>query len=796
MAIPVTFTMADVREAGSADPWKIQDDFFSEVDPADIAEAATSYVHAAGEASGAEELARLASEEHAEAGEWQHESLADVEERLSATSGSLATPELETAVEILGKVLTLAEDALSDISDEISGQEGVNLKILDHSRNSFEEFNAWHGSLVSARQALGDSAYEVGVDVIVPPPGESRTPGLPDPVIAYENANGFLEIPGSVRTAIREYHLGKAVDDANAAAEVIDDLIDDYRSSLTSYGSELAEAGYDLSASPLGVWNTPEMGVYHAEQVREAADALREDPDDATALNTLDSIATIMASATSDIFNADGSINRQMTAAERDYLHAVFGRLSSDDIVALGELGLEDGNFYAALANGAHALSNPQAGGLDPMGGDGLSTEGEWLPESLRDLVYYDPFDDERPGGYSDHELLERFDAFGAVMQHATVPAGSDFSMNMAKTAVDMQLLANHQGIDELGNPNSSFVGSSGMLAAASLNGAAAATVMGNEDFVERMLALEWSDSSGVGSFVTSGTIPPPGVDPESVESRKWFNAAFNVLTNSGRAEGSWEGVDHEGLHLAIGETAMSYMDFISRSGGGADASEMNNDGHSVHGVDYATAFFLSKSDREDLFNLMNQSTDEVRDQFRGGVALWQHEVARGGLGTNDIGNRMESVGTVEGFISASDIEAAKNGFSPEKLVSSSLAASGLVMTLAGGGPVATALHATGTFAVSEAMKYANITPPEAAEIAELVREGPVSARIAVADAAIQHAKAEDPTSPLAQMELPSLEEGDSFELDRVRQELSKIEKEAGYDTAPLHREFDSSWMN
>ncbi|NJQ06310.1 hypothetical protein [Streptomyces lonarensis] len=568
----VHFDNEDIKAAAAEDPWAKRDDFVDEVDVEDISEAALSYALAAEEAGSAEELAELATAEHQGAGEFNQEDLADAEGRLSDTRGNLATPELETTVDILGKTVTLAEDTVQEVDDEIYAHGNLNTKVADHRQAAVDELNHWFSALRSGVDEY--NAMAVPEPVVVARPAGSSAANLPLRQLADEGPEGVFKLPDHIIETIRQHHLEAAVEDAEAAAESIDGHIEDYRSKLTTYGAELTESGYNMGDSPLGIWHTPEMAEHHANSLAEAVEVLEESPGDEDALERLESVSTYLDAISADLFDENANPVGEMSSEESAYLREFYSGLSAEDLARLGNLevveSLEErfGAVTVRFSNGVNVMANPAVGGIDP-GGAGL-------PESIATFIFgYE-------GELNEIEDLERFNGFGALMGNATVAPHSDFAELQADAALSVQ-----RRVEELNNdrvflhkdghftgPAWVNTGSSGLLDSVSLNPEVSLALMRNSDDKETLLSGPWGDSTGAGAVMLAAGQQDSDIAREVIDyyagdlSRLDGDWGSSLLGES-VADSLRHPTDLRGFQEAFSELALQELDSMYALGGG-----------------------------------------------------------------------------------------------------------------------------------------------------------------------------------------------------------------------------------
>ncbi|MFR9726494.1 hypothetical protein ACL02R_24505 [Streptomyces sp. MS19] len=647
----LSFTRDEVEAEADARPWRRQTEFREEIQPDEMADTAAVYARAAGEADDAGDLARGATEVSAESGSLDGDALVDADGRIRTTARGLQGngEDMDAVVGYVVRAMNRALDADEEVHDIVLADGGLDTKYIEHLNAAITEWNGWQAALEARLRPEGGVLLGPPVPLTIEYGGEYA---MVWPRMVTIGTYQY-DLPAGFDGRIRQKYLKKAAADATAADGEITDALDAYRSKLAEYGQELGDLGYDLSDGPLGLWTTQPMGEYAADRLVEEMDKDHPDPEALLRwTETLDAIGL-------GIYDPDQPDKplREMTAAERDYLSAFYGRLDKNELALLGSLadgkGLDPGvaetRFATAqrVADGLMMLMNPEDGGYDPSTAAGR----EQMPAGVRDFLYgdqqafIDGFVDvsvPNRGGPDDAywDALRDFNGFGQLMGAASVAPGDAFAKDMAHTAVNVQGLTQYHYFDG-GYGDIPNTGSNGLLEAVSLNTDASADLLNDKAFREGALGVHWEDSTGVGALVRSGTTVPEGVGHNDPEAEKYVHAAYNVLEYAAGHDKDILGtrnhniseygpIDHTGLQDAIGDTALQYMDMISK-GGTASGFASSADGFTdlnLHGRDYRYSFDLSDADRESLFTIMNQSGGDVREEFFGGVGQWQEMAA------------------------------------------------------------------------------------------------------------------------------------------------------------------------
>ncbi|WP_052851001.1 hypothetical protein [Streptomyces avicenniae] len=787
----LSFTRDEVEAAADARPWKRQVAFREEISPDDMADTAAIYARAAGEAGDAGDLARGATELGGDSGSLDGESLVDEEGRIDATSRGLQGngADMDAVVGYVVRAMNRALDADEEVHDVIHGERGLEAKYVEHLNAAITEWNGWQAALEAALQP------DLGLVLFGPPFPISVEYGG-ERAIASPRMLGLgnyeFEFPLGFDARIRTKYLRRAAEDATTADGEITDALDAYRGKLAEFGQELGDLGYDLSDGPLGLWTSEGMAVYAADHL---ADEMRKDHPDPEELlrwtETLDAIGIGIHTAD----NPDTPL-RDMTPAERAYLDAFYGRLDKEELSLLGGLargaeGMDPdvaGNRFTAaqrVADGLLMLTNPEIGGIDPSNAAGRAA----LPAGLRDHLYgdrqafIDGFVDvsiPNRGGPDDAywDALRDFNGFGQLMGAASVAPGDRLATDMAHAAVNVQGLTQYHYFDG-GYGDTANTGSDGLLRAVALNSGTSAELLNDRTFRESALGIHWEDSTGVGDLVRSGTTVPDGVDHNDPEAEAYTHAAFNVLEYAaGHNEeilgtknhniSEYGPINHSALQDAVGDTALQYMDMISKGGtaSGFASSATDFTDVNLHGKDYRYSFDLSDSDRESLFTLMNHADGDVRENFFNGVGQWQemsaHDAFRRDMdaqGQQDGERRGESsvfdhigriAGTVQHVQEVAPVnDTSKNQFTGYGAISTAASVVNTIGDFGKGNLVAQ----LGAFGLTEALRYTLPDGAAAVDAAqwEAVNWGDTSARATIAYAAqrAEYGNAEDYRIPV-----------------------------------------------
>ncbi|ONK13781.1 hypothetical protein [Streptomyces sp. MP131-18] len=258
------FTRDDVEAAteGGKKPWTRQAEFADEINAEDIAAAAAAYGRAAAEARGAQDLAVRATELAAQGGELDGTALVDGEARIDATRGGLQDggADIDAVVGHLVYAMNLALATEDDVRGLIHNPQGLDTKYVDHLRTATEEWNGWVQALNEAQAAQSDLMEGFGIWLTGEPVPLSLTHPITQETRLARLTSAGWELPPDLAGQIRDKYLRLAATDAAATADDIEAEIERYRRRLAERADELGRLGHDVSAGPLGLWNSPGEG--------------------------------------------------------------------------------------------------------------------------------------------------------------------------------------------------------------------------------------------------------------------------------------------------------------------------------------------------------------------------------------------------------------------------------------------------------------------------------------------------------------------------------------------------------
>ncbi|TDC63103.1 hypothetical protein [Streptomyces hainanensis] len=753
------FTRDEVEgKAGEKKPWTRQREFSEEIDPEDMADTAAIYARAAGEAENSGELAEEASRLGAESGGLDGATLVDDEGRIDETARGLQGngADMDEVVTRLVQAMNRAIDAESDVQDEIHGTNGLEKKYTDHLQDAVDEWNGWQSALEGAvTEANNSGAVSGTVAVRVTHNGKTINADQ------AESGGGYVySLPDSLASEIREKHLDRAVDSAEASYDEISDHIDAYRQRLMEYGSELQGLGYDL-AGPLGLWTTEGQAEYAADKLSE--ELAKDDPDRRLLAMYTQGLSGIADAIFGDSANP-GDPLRDLTAAERAYLDTFFSGVDAEALASLGNTISGWDEAKRNIANGLTMLTDPELGGHDPTTEAGRAA----LPEVVRRFVY--DYENGRmwPGesGTTDadgfREELQLFNGFGDIMSHGTLQPGDAIAKDMANAALDIQARSGvQQALGIYGDEQVANTGSSRLLTTVSRNTEASAALLNDADFRDEFLGQWWQDSFGAADLIRAGTSIPEGVGHNDPEARQYVEAAFNLLADApdngrhilgqGGPQDGPMGLDHAALQRAISDTGLEYMDMLSKGSEKTEFAASTNGreftDENLHGQDYLYSFELNGDDRRALFSLMNASEEDVRQDFFEGVGAWQEVTAYnafvrdGGSERPEQSSTFHDIGRVAGTVQyvqkveTSD-DSSKLQFTSYGALSTSASVANTLIDFGKGN----AITSVGAYGITEALRYSLPDGAAAHKQAQwdAVNFGDNTVRAIVADAAIR----------------------------------------------------------
>ena len=728
------FTPDEVEEKAGRKPWTRQREFTEEIKPEDMAETAAVYARAAGEAADAGDLAAQATHASIYAGGLDGDALVDGEGRIDATARGLQGngQDIDQVVGYLVRAMNRAIEADEEVFGLVLGDGGLEEGRTRHVSAAISEWNGWQGALEAAVAAM--PAPQLAVTRPVVPLDVSyrgRTLSLQP---GGSMAQPVYRLPGSLADEIREKHLGNAAEDAVTTDGEITDAVEAYRTRLAEFGQELGDLGYDLSGGPFDLFTTEEMATFAGRRIAE--ELAKDNPDPDVLLRYTEGLNGIALGVFADPDKPGGEALSFLNPQERAYLLEFYEQLDADQLAALGALRDPDGDNTALrrVANGINLLTAAELGGIDIT----IPENKELIPDGIREFVYdYREGTGLYPIGNSEYQpALRRFNDFGALLSTATVPPGDVFARDLATAAVDVQFRTYNE---YLGTDNTF---SRDLLHTASLNPGASADLLNDDTFRDNLLSLHWEDSSGAGDLIRAGTTIPDGVDHNSDEARAYVQAAYHVLTDAPAHQDAvlasgvpgYFPADHSALQNAIGDTAVQYMDMLSkpsRESGFDEPSDPNDPNartdRDLYGNDYRYSFQLSRDDRQGLFDMLLRGERSASQDFLDGVTSWQEVTAynaftRDPAVQHDQGSAFEGIGRVAGTVENAQNSVASVGNENRQQASAVTAigqAGAVVRDLVAPLPAKVAIRA-GAYGLGEMYRYSQPDPAIAAENARL----------------------------------------------------------------------------
>lgn len=609
----LSFDRNDVEAVGEGKPWTRREEFDAEIDTDHMGDTASLYARAAHEARSAGELAEVATRMGQEAGARNGQAFVE-DERIDVTARGLQGngEKMDNVVRKIVQAMNLAIDTCEEVDAQIEGGEGMMgmQQILEHN-NALAE-RAWE----SAQQFFASQPMPDSLNPVVITTG----PFNQAPTFTFNNTDyrgvpsgNRWSPPANLPTAIREFYLNQTAELAGQADREITDAIRQYRQRLAEYGAELERDGYDTSEGPLGLWRSEEMAAFNGE---EFAKLLRQDHPDQELL------ARYSAGVNSISEDAQGpNGGRELTPQEKAYLDAFFGKLTTEDLLKVGQL---EGDAYRetreAVANGVLAAS---------ASGEPLSQVKEFVDAKL--VTDSESEADAR-------ERAERFNAFGDLMSNATHIPSKEFSTALMDASLTAQNeWAGHRHLT--GDPP--LEGSPQLLSLAARNDAAAAEYLNDDDHLERLfnrsrLASWADDGQAVGELIRSGTLPDARdyTDAEGFKREARDNLiAFVSDNHEAIKDGTYEIPAPAQLALA---DVVGHYDYL-------DNLQADNGGHypplSMEGV-----FSVLMGGDAEAAGRFRDNVDEFIEQKAGSVF-------RGDPGTGQLRGEMDLLGRLSGAV-------------------------------------------------------------------------------------------------------------------------------------------------
>jgi hypothetical protein len=726
------FTREEVaRLAAPNDPWQRQLEFTNALDFNKMREDALIYREAAAQSAEAHQLAQKADQISESGGAQDRRPVVDARDRIDRTAMGLQTPQMEQTVNLLVQSMNWAIDEEEKVRGYIPPLE----QAVQLHRDTAEA--DWNG-LIAARNAV----------VAQLSPSAANSPNPPRPEISHGQWSATLQprdyvVPESLGQEIRQYHLEQASQVARRYDADIAEEIEVYRRRLDEHGDELTRLGYDV-AGPLGLWTSPEVGAIDARMLREEL-AKPEHLQDAGRIDVLTQTLEGINAMGEEVPGQDA---RRLDPNELEYLKAFYTGMDKDTWLALGD---ESNTATRNVANGLNLLTNPEIGGIDPAAP--LAPNAPDPLQGVRPFIYdyQDTNIFRSQPGYQDFRTdMEQFNAFGGVMERATIAPGDQMTRDQTRAAIDVQHELNRQLASA--DPDDSFLptyvppaldtGSSGLLHNAALNEAESAAILNDPTWRNDLLGEQWDVSSGVGDVVNSGTTVPQElldrnaelarpfvetgqpipahiqaeIDSNNAQARPYVEAGYNVLDYASAHPEliNGQGKPHADLETAVGDTTLRYMDMIGDSGAGPEAFGMT-DGveRGLFGKEFPNSFNLSDTQRQSLFTVMAKAEPDVANRFIANVHAWEVERAteafqRAESGTGElVASDFAGIGLVGGTLDYAVDEAGIAG-SPQAQAAAAAgtnAAGGAIKDLANANPAAKALTVVASYGLSEQVR-------------------------------------------------------------------------------------------
>ncbi|UED83395.1 hypothetical protein [Streptomyces profundus] len=648
-------------EAKGAKPWTTQQTFSKELNTESMSDTAAAYARASAEARNVDALAGRATTISRDAGSLNGAPLVKPDGRFQETHRALQRGgnHMDAVVKHIIRAMNHAIDAEKYAHGWVYW---TNDKLEAHKRAAEREWASWGRALNTA--VAGH--HGVGPVFVTGPDGRQ--------VMAVRTGGSLhggpaVTLPPEVAEGIREKHLESAAGHAAHSESKIKDTIEHYRHKLMDEAAELADLGYELSKGPFRLVLTPEMARYAAGALKKAMK--KEKPDLALLKQYTAALRSIAEGVYGDLFRPSDD-PRKLTTSELAYLRQFYSAIDAKTLVALGALNIPLGGdphrvgdplktVKATVANGIMMLMNDNI--VDTRGGDRPLRWNE-APASIRFFRDVRHLMEGYHGNIPESTLraiigqhLGDFNGFGLLMSEATIPSDEEFSIKLARTAIEVERIVGAQS--SLQNN----IGSSGLLEAAALNTEAAAALLKEEGFLRSLLSQGWDDSTGAGALVTSGTNIPEDMPRTAPEAEKYVRAAYRVLSYAANHHDDILGtfwtrnpgsdIDLAALQRAIGDTAVHHMNLLSVAG--QDHEKGTNP--RINATDHPWSFEFSPQARHELFNLMNQTEVSVKNKFFTETTEWQHRTALKAFKSDDPKwSTFQNIGTIAGAVAYSQI--------------------------------------------------------------------------------------------------------------------------------------------
>ncbi|WP_139140966.1 hypothetical protein [Streptomyces oceani] len=617
----VSISVSEVKDKTKPNPWDKRDDFVKEIKPEEMADHATSFVKASGEAESAMQLGKLATDHSEDSGSQDGTPLLDAEERDNLTDKALGNSgdSMDAVVKNVYKAIGLATDASEETTAEIEGGKGqgkgLEQRIKDLSDSAEADYDAAKYALSNFRPSgsgLPDRGFSILEQAEQPPPTYIYKEVE---YTAVSDGRGGWAPPGGLATAIKQHYLGEAVKAAKNTHGEIKDIIQQYRKNLSELGLELEEAGYDTSDGPLKLWHTDEMAAYNGKMLEQELSKKNPDAD------ALDQYTVGLGSAIEDMYDKNGDPDFKENKSNLDeYVNNILKPLSAESLATLGNMDTSPSSprdsilgAKQAVANGINAAMNPEVGGIDYSSRDAHRV----IPDSISGLISHH---------IKNKEDLQEFNALGSLMGNSTVAAGDAFSKQMAQVAIDSQQSVETLNLNNANAANGedeqlpkplSNTGSSGFLNAVAHNSDVSVSLLNEKNTREDLLNAHWADSKGISEIVKSAI--DPGEDGELSKNQmlaadhvvKHFANSPQLLVEDWSAahEQMYKNIhpmDSSDLQESVATAALNRLDILSNT----------------------TNHHYSSAERAGTFQLMGALDHEANRLFQAGVYEYQRNTA------------------------------------------------------------------------------------------------------------------------------------------------------------------------
>ncbi|MFE7136681.1 hypothetical protein ACFVAG_02915 [Streptomyces sp. NPDC057644] len=592
-----TITRDMLVEAAGCDPYELRTDFKNDTDPEAVEALSSIFKNGAEEAADSGSVSQYASNLEERAGTRGSNTIyEDGAAHLEQTYADLGEGGLRSVSTTLGEIKDEMETTRTYLDDIILG--------------GLDVWREWY-----VRQANSE-ASTLREDLKTLAPEDVYTWRGHERTIAGEK----IDFPTAVVDGVIEKAYTKKAGDY--AADLYDSMterLDDYYGFLDNRQNRLVEDGYDAGATPLDLWYSGGRAEYEGEQL--ALELEKENPDPAAVAR----YTRGLEGAIDGVLDENGQIAegaKHLTDDQLNFLRQFYRSIGSEGLANLGELGSDSAMASQAIqatqravANGINVLTNPEVGGLDIH----QPSHFDRLPDSIASLIR-DPHQvvEKRLNEQIEHYNL--FDGFGDLMGHATASSGTGFSTKLAYAALWAET-----GLDGLhgqaGAGNIELSGASSALRSVALNDVAAAALITDDYFRERMLAASWEQPDAAGDLIRAATLSPEGAEPRDAQKQAALKLLTHFSLNGSDAlssltdrDGEPRGAGASAIQAAVKDVSLGYLDHLT---------ENSVEGYSYFNAGESREIRLTSVDRFELFKYLGQSESSVLNDWQTGLQTY-----------------------------------------------------------------------------------------------------------------------------------------------------------------------------